>query len=152
MISKSNRYVMTSLVSLSVWIISILINALLFVFIFAFSGSNDFWQDTGFVLLFSAVFSFPGISIFWLVFLIKCRNDNLFTILLITALCTSLLSVLVFFLYLAISFGADRGMSIFILPVLSALTAAALHRPAISDVVIVQNKILNSKDSESLEA
>ncbi|MES2847453.1 MAG: hypothetical protein V4685_00235 [Bacteroidota bacterium] len=150
MFSIYNKYTATALISFSIWIVANIINAILFAFIFSFAGNGDL-DGIGIVLLFSAAFSLPDILIFWMVFLVKCRKNNLFPVLLITAASVSLLSVVLFFLYLAISFGADRGMWIIIVPVLAAIAATAIHRRAINDVVVTQNEMYESKNSATLE-
>jgi hypothetical protein len=151
MMSSSNKYITTALISFSIWIVANIINAILFALIFSFIDNGDELGVVGFVLICSALFSLPGILIFWVVFVIKCRKYNLFNILLITAVVVSLLSVILFFIYLSISFGADRGMWIFCMPVLAAVAAIAIHRRTIHNVVITQNEIYKSKNSESLE-
>lgn len=147
-----NRVTVTAIVSLSVWITAILINTLfLLLLVFGYVGYSDFCDSAGVVMLLSAIFSLPGISIFWFVFLFNCRNYNLFMVLLITACCTSLLSSLICCWWLAESVGAYRGFEVLMMPVLAALAAVVLHRPAIAAVYIVQSSIHPLNNSESLE-
>lgn len=146
----NNKYIMTVLVSLSIWIVANTTNTMLFAFVFAFA-SNSGLGGIGFVSLCSALFSLPGILIFWVVFIITCRKDNAFVIFLMTAASVSFLSVVLFFLYLVISFGADRGMWIFIIPVFCAVAATAIHRRAINNVVFANNEIYQSNNSDALE-
>ena len=146
----SNRYVMTSIVSLSVWIFANLIHSLLSaVCILSINVSGEFLEGLGFIVLFSSIFSFPGIVVFWLLFLFNCRNQKIFTILLVTASVTSFASVLLLLGNLTITPGSV--IHLFLMAMLSAITAVVLHRPAIMDVLATQNKIVTSKYSESLE-
>jgi len=151
MISCTNKYVATVLVSLSVWLLANIFNAVLFAIVIAAGGTGDELSIVGFVLLCSGLFSLPGLLIFWILFLFLIRKSNLFQLLLITSAVVSFLSVIVFFAYLAISFGADRGTWIIVLPVLAAVAATTLHRKSIDKFAITQNELYQSKNSESLE-
>jgi hypothetical protein len=141
---------MTSMVSLSIWIVANLVYLLLSaICMVSIHASGDFWEGLGLILLFSSVFSLPGIVVFWLLFLFNCRSQNLFTILLITASVTSFSSVLLLLVISSIAPG--QVAHLFVMAVLSSVTAVMLHRPAIMDVLVAQNNILHSKDSEALE-
>lgn len=148
MFSIRNKYIMTALISLSIWIVANTANIILFAFLFALAGNGDL-EGIGFVSLCSALFSLPGMLIFWIVFLITCRKNNVFAILLMTAASVSFLSVVLFFLYLVMSFGADRGMWIFIIPVFCAVAATAIHRRAINNVVFADNAVFESNNSKT---
>jgi hypothetical protein len=123
----------------------------LFALVFVAGSAGAQLGMIGFVMICAALFSLPGLLIFWLLFLLNCRHPNLYQFLLITSASVSFLSVMVFFIYLSISFGADRGMWVIILPATAAVAATGIHRKAIHHVAVTQNKILLSKNSESLE-
>jgi len=151
MIWSSNKYVATAVISLSIWLVANILNALLFAILITAGGPGDEPGIVGFVMLCSALFSLPGLVFFWVLFISNCRKPGLFQLLLITSAAVSFLSVMFFFLYLAISFGADSGMWMIILPVIAAVAATVVHRKAIENVMITQNEKYPSKNSYSLE-
>lgn len=151
MIIGSNKYAATAVVSLSVWLVANILNAVLFAIVISAGGTGDELSIVGFVLLCSGLFSLPGLFIFWILFLLFSRNINLYRPLLITSAVVSFLSVMLFFIYLSVSFGADRGMWVFVLPVIAAVVSTVVHRKAIQHVAVTQDKIVQSKNSESLE-
>lgn len=139
-LNTSNRYVMTILVSLSVWVVSIIINALAGMILIGFvSGDGELLAVLGIIIAFSAAFSLPGIIIFWLVFLYNCKKENLFIMLMLTAFLTSFISVVVFFVWLNEGF-AGQSFWLITFAVLSALVAVLLHRPAINNILEKQKE------------
>ena len=139
------------MISLSIWIVANLLNALLFAAVFVAGSTGAQLGMIGFVMICAALFSLPGLLIFWLLFFFNFRHPNLYQFLLITSASVAFLSVMVFFIYLSVSFGADRGMWVIILPVAAAVAATVIHRKAIQHVVVTQDEIFQSKSSESLE-
>lgn len=91
----------------------------------------------------------PGIIVFWLLFVFNCRNENLFGILLVSAAVTSFLPVLL--LLTSITLIPGPVIQLFLMVMLSTVTAVALHQPAVKNILTAQTKILKPKDSESLE-
>ena len=137
-LNTSNRYVMTALISLSIWIAAIVISAVAdIIFIGLFSHGGGAGEAFELIIVFSALFSLPGIIIFWLVFLLNCKKDELFHLLFITAFVTSFLSAFVFFLWINEGFGG-QSFWLLLFAVLAALASVALHRPAIDDIFTKQ--------------
>ena len=135
-INTSNRFVMTPLISLSIWIVAILMSAVVDVVFIRLFSHGEAWQAFRLIMIFSATFSFPGIIIFWGVFILNCKKDGLFNLLLITAFITSFLSAFVFFML--INGFSGQGFWLLLFAVLSALAAVVLHRPAINHLLQTQ--------------
>ena len=139
-LNTSNRYVMTIAVTLSVWVVSIIINAIAGMILIGFvSGDGELLAVLGIIIAFSTAFSLPGIIIFWLVFLYNCKRENLFTILMLTAFLTSFISVVVFFVWLNEGF-AGQSFWLITFAVLSALVAVLLHRRPINNIIEKQKE------------
>lgn len=138
-IERSNRFVVASVMSLSIWIVANMINVVLVLLTMGFASGNDvFIEAFGFILLFSAAFSLPGIIIFWVVFLANYDSKNLFMVLLITALITSALSVLLLMLWIG---GNDLGSAgLFVSAVISATAAVVIHISVFNQIVETQNE------------
>lgn len=128
-----NRVLMTALISLSVWIVAMVTNALLFAIIFA--CTSDRLEGLGFVIVFSAVCSVPGIVAFWLIFLYHSRNLKLFYILIAAAGIITLLSGLIIFMWICFGSGIDSLGLLLLIPVVVAVISVIVHGPAINDVV-----------------
>ncbi|MBL0355946.1 MAG: hypothetical protein IPP72_03260 [Chitinophagaceae bacterium] len=137
LINTSNRFLMTPLISLSIWILAILMSAVVDVVFISLFSHGEAWEAFGLIIVISAMFSLPGIIIFWLVFLLNCKKDGLFNLLFLTALATSFLSAFVFFIAINENF-SGQGFWLLLFAVLSALGAVALHRPAINHVLQTQ--------------
>jgi hypothetical protein len=140
-INTSNRFVMTPLISLSIWIVAILMSAVADVVFISLFSHGRAWDAFGLVIVISAMYSLPGIIIFWLVFLFNCEKDGVFNLLFITALATSFLSAFVFFIAISKNF-SGQAFWLLLFAVLSALAAVTLHRPAIN-YVLQKQKINN---------
>lgn len=138
-IRRSGSFAVTSVISLSVWIVANIINVVLVLLMSGFfSGNEAFAEAFGFILLFSAAFSLPGIIIFWIVFLANYHNRQLFVVLFITAFITSALSVLLLMLWIG---GTDvSSAGIFSAAVISALAAVIIHLNAFNVIVEKQNE------------
>jgi len=137
-----NRILMTALISLSVWIVTMVTNALLFAIIFA--CTSDMLEGLGFVIVFTAVCSVPGIVVFWLIFLYHCRNCNLFYILIAAAGIITLLSGLIIFMWICFQSGIDSLGLLLLIPAVAAVASVIIHGPAINDVVSAHSNTIHT--------
>ena len=135
-IKRLSKSTATFFVCLSVWLIAMLINAFADMAYMGFShGSGTDRLDVfGFIILFSAMFSLPGIIIFWQVFRFNSENENLFRILLLTAVITPAVSVFLLSLFLG---GGVSGEMIWyiIIAVFAGFIATALHYNSINTLL-----------------
>ena len=137
---NNNKYFYTSILSFSIWIVSLIINAVLDLLLIGFhSGGSELFDGLGLILLFSSLFSLPGMIVLWIVVFMNYAKPDLFNRVFITALLTSFLSVFVFFCWIADAFGG-KSFWLILFAVLSALFAVMLHRPVIKNI-IEKNKI-----------
>ncbi len=115
----------------SIWIVSVIINAISVILLIGLIP-NVGAMITGllFIALLSAGFSLPGIILFSVVFFLCRENENLFKMLMITAVLTSLFTILAFFIWIDEGFARQRFWLV-CFAMLSALLSVLMHRRVI---------------------
>ncbi len=126
------RFVQATFISFTAWLLAAFINAILMAAgIFIFEHLNKhlgvFFVAT---FLYSLLFSIPGIFIFWVFFITNYYKEQLFQVLLKTALCTSLGScLLVITCFDIINFWLSIPV------VIAAVAAVMAHHTTINNII-----------------
>jgi hypothetical protein len=121
-------FLRTTIVSFAIWLAAAFLNAILDITYITIAGygKGELTEGFGMVLIVSLLFSIPGILIFWIVYLLNYQNEKLFRLLVKTALLTSLLSGMIFFIWLSEGFKGHSG-NLVILATFAAFLSVSLH-------------------------
>jgi hypothetical protein len=112
----------------TIWLTASLLNAILTVLYCLISGygRDELLEGFGLVLLISLLFSIPGILIFWLLYLFNYHQVKLFQVLFKTALFTSLLSGITFFMWIGEGF-KKHNAALIAAAVIAATLSVSFH-------------------------
>lgn len=139
---RMNPYLKAALLSLSIWIVAILMNTVfVMVWMHVFDGEELTFDMAGFIIYLSVVFSSPGFLVLLCISIFQLKNKELFTILLVTAFLGAVLACVI----LAAMFTAELNrlsMIIVISPAAVTLLSVGLHKPVID--IITQKISINN--------
>lgn len=134
--NSPKKYFTTTAVSLSIWLVSLIINALFDLLLIGFTSGGSEWLGTlGLVLVFSAMFSLPGMIVLWLLILFQYTNSALFNAVFYGVLIISFLCVFVFFMSIGEGFGG-QSIYIIVMAVVSSIISVLLHEQTIKNIYL----------------
>lgn len=136
-----NPYLKVALLSLSIWIVAILMNTVFVLcWLHVSDGEELSFEMAGFIICFSALFSSPGFLVLLLVSIFNVNNRDLFNVLFVTAFLSSVLASLIVAVILQGGFRTG-GIIIFIAPVAIALISVLIHTPFINKIAEKHNEV-----------